>query len=413
MSLFRQSAIDRARASFPAAEALEPAISDTVGGRSTALAVLRRINPVRYAATRNRLDGAVTRLSPYIRHGCLTLAEVRDHVLARATREQADKLLSELAWRDYYQRVYELLGEGLWRDIEAYKTGLGAGDYAPGLPPDVRAGATGLACMDAFVTELHATGYIHNHARMWLASYLVHHRRIAWQAGAQWFLEHLLDGDVASNNLSWQWVASTFSHKPYLFNRSNLERYTDSRHCQQCPARQRCPFAGEYEELSARLFTAVSGAQSSRPLKVLATRPEPTPGPAGGEVAWAHEDALSSTHPAYQDVPTLVIHDLPWLQSQRYTLKRCLFLLESADDTGLEQAVGDPVPLLLDFARRHDAATVRVPATPSTRIKSLAELLTRQGLRVRFVPAVPFLRTARPTDLTRFTRYWNLASRDL
>ena len=60
---------------------------------------------------------------------------------------------------------------------------------------------------------------------MYLASYIVHFRHIKWQVGAKWFLEHLLDGDLASNNLSWQWVASTFSNKPYIFNLENVDKY--------------------------------------------------------------------------------------------------------------------------------------------------------------------------------------------
>ena len=116
-------------------------------------------------------------------------------------------------------------------------------------------GRTGLACMDAFARELHDTGYLHNHARMWLAAYVVHFRRIRWQAGARWFLRHPLDGDLASNNLSWQWVASTFSHKPYFFNRENLDKYTAGRYCRICPAAaQGCPFDASYEALEKRLF---------------------------------------------------------------------------------------------------------------------------------------------------------------
>ncbi len=60
-----------------------------------------------------------------------------------------------------------------------------------------------------------------------MAAYVVHFRRVKWQAGAEWFLTHLLDGDPASNNLSWQWVASTFSHKPYIFNLDNIDKYTN------------------------------------------------------------------------------------------------------------------------------------------------------------------------------------------
>ena len=131
--------------------------------------------------------------------------------------------------------------------------------YAATLPADLGAGRTGLACMDGFIAELHATGWLHNHARLWLAAYLVHWRRIRWQVGAAWFLRHLLDGDPASNNLSWQWVASSFSHKPYIFNRANLERYSGGRYCASCAlAAAGCPFEASYEELQARLFPAAS-----------------------------------------------------------------------------------------------------------------------------------------------------------
>jgi deoxyribodipyrimidine photo-lyase len=101
---------------------------------------------------------------------------------------------------------------------------------------------------------MRSTGYLHNHGRLWLAAYMVHWRRINWQVGAVWFLEHLLDGDPASNNMSWQWVASTFSHKPYFFNRENLERYTEGVYCRQCPLYGHCDFEGSYEELEQKLF---------------------------------------------------------------------------------------------------------------------------------------------------------------
>jgi deoxyribodipyrimidine photo-lyase len=185
----------------------------------------------------------------------LSLAQVRDVVLARVkSATHAEKLLTELAWRDYWQRVYAAIGDGIWYDREPYKTGHRADSYAKKLPDDIRAGETGLACIDQFVRELHTTGYLHNHARMWMAAYVVHWRRVRWQAGARWFLQHLLDGDPASNNLSWQWIASTFSHKPYFFNRENLQRYTNNMYCENCPLRTHCPFDAPYEVLAERLF---------------------------------------------------------------------------------------------------------------------------------------------------------------
>ena len=230
-------------------------ISPIQGGREAAEKALKRVDAKRYAKSRNHLKGAVTGLSPYIRHGVLTLAEVRDDVFHRIrSREEGGKLINELGWRDFWQRMWQDLGDRIEEDQEEFKTGHDRASYARELPDDVRDGRTGLACMDHFCRELVTNGWLHNHARMWLAAWLVHWRRVHWKAGADWFLEHLLDGDPASNHLSWQWVASTFSHKPYFFNRDNLERYSDGRFCNSCPSSEHCPFEGSYAHLENQLF---------------------------------------------------------------------------------------------------------------------------------------------------------------
>lgn len=240
---------------FPEAAVLDPRLSPIQGGSRAAQVKLAAIQPDRYAFSRNFLSGAVTRLSPYLRHGVLTLHQVKVHGFQLVRdRLHAAKFVTELGWRDYWQRLYAVLGNGIWQDREALKTGFPVGAYHPELPADIEQGRTGLACMDAFVVELKETGYLHNHARMWFAAYLVHWRRVAWQAGARFFLSHLLDGDPASNNLSWQWVASTFSHKPYFFNRENLEKYTEGVYCRSCSMRGRCDFEGSYEALEEKLF---------------------------------------------------------------------------------------------------------------------------------------------------------------
>ncbi|MBE9208452.1 deoxyribodipyrimidine photo-lyase [Nostoc sp. LEGE 06077] len=251
----RDELIAYLREQFPQAAERDDHISNTIGGRKAAEKALQKIDPATYSKTRNFLTGAVTQLSPYIRYGVLSLAEIRNYVLDNVKQpEDATKLINELGWRDYWQRLYAKLGNGIWQDQEEYKTGYTASEYAPELPADINEGSTRRVCVDSFSQELHETGYLHNHSRMWLAAYIVHWRRIRWQAGAKWFLAHLLDGDPASNNMSWQWVASTFSHKPYFFNRENLERYTNSIYCQKCPLYGHCDFEGSYEELEQRLF---------------------------------------------------------------------------------------------------------------------------------------------------------------
>ena len=224
-------------------------LSPFVGGRAAAEDRLRSFQASRYAASRNFLSGSVSRLSPYLRHGVLTLREVLAYVRERVDANRLYKFIQELAWRDYWQRVYIDIGDGIWQDREPVKTGAA---YTNELPADW--GWTGLACMDGFAEELEITGYLHNHARMWVAAYLVHWRRAAWQTGARWFLRHLVDGDPASNNLSGQWVASTFSAKPYFFNRENLERYTEGRYCGTCARLHDCPFDKSYADLAVELF---------------------------------------------------------------------------------------------------------------------------------------------------------------
>lgn len=181
------------------------------------------VRPADYARSRNALDGAVTRLSPYITHGFVSLPEVLAGVAARHRLDLQHKFVFELAWREYFHHVWEHRDEEILHSLHAGP--LPDAAYSRGMPVDLREARTGLPVIDQAVRVLYETGYLHNHARMWLASYIVHLRKIHWRAGADWMLAHLLDGDLASNHLSWQWVAGTGSHKPYLFNAENVARY--------------------------------------------------------------------------------------------------------------------------------------------------------------------------------------------
>jgi deoxyribodipyrimidine photo-lyase len=188
-----------------------------------ARARLAAVRPADYAGSRNHLNGAVTRLSPYLTHGLLTLAEVVDTLRAAHRLPLTHKLMQELGWRAFFRHAWRHDGE---RILESLHPGpLPDAAYGTAVPEDVRAGATGVPVIDQAVRTLYATGYLHNHARMWLASYLVHIRKVHWRAGADWMVAHLLDGDLGSNHLSWQWVAGTASAKPYLFNADNVAKY--------------------------------------------------------------------------------------------------------------------------------------------------------------------------------------------
>ena len=227
-------------------------VSPIHGGRMAGEAALHAMDPIAYGRSRNFLDGAVTRLSPYIRHAIVTLNEARNLALDYGDVKPIEKFVQELGWRDFWQRVYAQNPDWIWADIEPYKTGFVADDYADTLPDDIAAGETDSAAMNHFINELKTTGYLHNHARMYLAAYIVHWRRVKWQAGAAFFLAHLLDGDPASNNLSFQWVASTFANKPYYFNLENLQKFA-AMHA-PCDYHTNKVLAGSYDDLAVKLF---------------------------------------------------------------------------------------------------------------------------------------------------------------
>jgi deoxyribodipyrimidine photo-lyase len=187
-----------------------------------ALRTLRAVRPCEYARTRNHLNGAVTHLSPYLTHGLLQMPDVMSALSLR----HEHKLVFELGWREFFHHAWRHDGDAIFTSL--HEGPLPDAAYTRDLPADIREGRTGVPAIDQAVRALYTTSYVHNHARMWLASYIVHLRKVHWRAGADWLYAHLLDGDLASNHLSWQWVAGTGSHKPYLFNADNVQRYADA-----------------------------------------------------------------------------------------------------------------------------------------------------------------------------------------
>jgi deoxyribodipyrimidine photo-lyase len=223
------------------------------GGRMAAWEALEKFSVQGYANTRNKIHGNVSHLSCYIRHGVLGLREVAESVRDRFGRSYDSlKFWQELGWRQFWRLVYRRVGNGIYEDLEPAKVNLGD-SQSEELPEEIQQGRTGLVCMDESVRELVETGYMHNHARMWFASFVVHFRKLGWKAGERFFYRHLLDGDPASNALSWQWVASTFSHRPYLFNKENVQENGGKKWCERC--RAKCPFDATYPELERRLFS--------------------------------------------------------------------------------------------------------------------------------------------------------------
>ena len=188
-------------------------------GEAAALEAWRRFRDERllgYEQTRNLpgTDGT-SRLSAYLKYGCLhprtLLADLAGREVRESAREAIERYENELAWRDFYADV-------LWHQPESarehfnpvmrgmrYDTGPEADEHFAAWAE----GRTGFPIVDAGMRQLHGEAYVHNRVRMIVASFLVKDLHIDWRRGARFFMQHLVDGDLASNNHGWQWVAGT------------------------------------------------------------------------------------------------------------------------------------------------------------------------------------------------------------
>lgn len=186
---------------------------------------LEQIKPLAYAHTRNFIDGNVTYLSPYISRGVISLKQVARQALKQHQPYQVQKFLQELAWREYWQRVWQHMGDKIFADIKQPQQNV----LHHQLPAAVDNAATGIEALDKHIIALYETGYMHNHVRMYVSSVACNIAQAHWLMPSQWMYYHLLDGDVSSNALSWQWVAGSFSSKKYYCNQDNINRYTYSK----------------------------------------------------------------------------------------------------------------------------------------------------------------------------------------
>ena len=383
------------------------------GGRVEAIKQLQRIEPVRYGRTRNFVSGAVTKLSPWLRHGVLSLAEVRDAALSIVQESsQAEKLIAELGWRDYWQRVRAARPEGVWHDLEP-PVAKQRGQVVDYLPDAVARGETGLDCIDAFCKKLIHDGWLHNHERMWLASWLVHTHKVDWRVGAAWFLQHLLDADSASNNFSWQWVAGTFSSKPYIFNRENLERFTAGVYCGTCPVLGQCDFEGTYEQLNEKLFIDTFDDREVR-LTIPPVVSWDSPVIPKESLVWITLDSLSEGSPAkrrFPNSPAIFVFDHHWLSDELPSYKRVAFVCEClADLPDVEIWFGETATVLQERARSYKANTISVASTSCPTVRHIADTLS-STMPVVSLDWPSFCDASKVKDLGRFSRYWNKVSK--
>ena len=168
-------------------------------------------------------------LSPYITHGIINEQEVIQKALSKFSFSKNEKFIQEVLWRTYWKGWLELR-PNVWTDylieLNQIKNELKDNkDYIAAIE-----GKTKVNCFNEWVKELKENNYLHNHTRMWFASIWIFTLELPWQLGAEFFMQHLYDGDAASNTLGWRWVAGVQTQgKHYLATEWNIKKFTNNR----------------------------------------------------------------------------------------------------------------------------------------------------------------------------------------
>lgn len=261
-----------------------------------------------YAAGRNvdggsDQPGAVSRLSPYLRHRLITESEVVAAVLALHPLEAAEKFIQEVLWRTYWKGWLEMRPSAWARFLTERDRQRDALTDDRALM-EAETGRTGIEGFDDWARELVQTGYLHNHARMWFASIWIFTLRLPWTLGADYFLRHLVDADAASNTLSWRWVAGLQTPgKTYLATAANIARYTNGRFAPEGLAREAVPMTEE--KLEAPRAVSEAAVMSRSPALLLVTHED------------MHPESIFPNRSAFTAASVVIDPELLWGASAR------------------------------------------------------------------------------------------------
>jgi len=333
------------------------------GGQRAADAALAAFDVGGYARRRNEVfppkRRGASQLSPYIRHGLLTLPEVWSAVgqsgsgsdragsdRAGSDRARSDRDVSkfrdELMWQEFARHWYARLGRRTATGVRSELAPVADGGWN-----------RDLACIDLVVGELETDGWLVNQTRMWLASHWSIRTGQRWQDGEDEFFTHLLDGSRAANRLGWQWTTGVGSSKPYGFSRFQVEKRAPGV-CDTCALNNACPIENWPNDPTPVAIERPSELKSVAALPATVGPVDIERDEAGAlELVWLTAESLALDEPALAanpDLPVVFVFDAPLLQQLQLSSKRLVFLVETlaeiAEERTIRLALGDPVEVL-------------------------------------------------------------------
>ena len=330
-----------------AAEESSDAAAPMRGGQQAADAALQAYDVAGYARRRNNVwppdTRGSSRLSPYIRHGLLSLREVWDHVAGGPVAD-VTKFRDELLWQEYARHLYARMGTATRRSLRFTAEERTAAGGNPWASPAL--------CLESSWTELVSNGWLTNQTRMWLASHWSVRDGLGWRDGEDLMYRHLLDGSRAANRLGWQWSTGALTGKAYGFSRWQVEKRAPGL-CARCPLEQRCPIT-DWPATQEREPLALTDPRLRRDDDLEATAGPATAQRTGEpEWVWITAESLGDRDPAaaaHPDLPVVFVFDEPLLRRLQLSVNRLVFLAQSLADLATRREVqlwrGDPVEVL-------------------------------------------------------------------
>jgi deoxyribodipyrimidine photo-lyase len=317
------------------------------GGQQAADSALAAFDVTGYARRRNEVwppsKRGASRLSPYIRHGLITLPELWDHV-ASGPPADVETFRSELLWQEYARHLYARVGVATRRSLRfavPERDQKPTGDWP-----------AGMRCVDMAVAELRSSGWIPNQTRMWLASQWSVREGWGWRDGEDLFFRMLLDGSRAANRLGWQWTTGALTGKVYGFSRWQVTKRAPGL-CESCPLASQCPIEDWPPEDPPEARAYVDPAIRRDPDVAATAGPEAPVVHSEPDLVWLTAESLGRGDPALIAHPELPVHfvfDAPLLSRLRLGLNRFVFLAETLADLHQSREVivwkGDPTQVL-------------------------------------------------------------------
>ncbi len=342
------------------------------GGQSHAEKALAALDLSRYTRDRNhaypRRQRAASGLSPYVRHGLLSLPRLWHEVEGPA--DELNRFRIELLWQEYARHWYARLGHATgqplrYRRTERRRRLLPIIDETPldlsaGIPRSGEghvadpAWDDSMGCMEITAGELFDEGWIVGQTRLWMASQWALRDGRDWREGEDLFFKHLLDGSRAANRLGWQIAAGLMSDQPYAFSRWQVEARAPGL-CATCDRNTDCPIDRWPDQPPSQ------PVENANPLLFTDPQPDRTAGPESPErndarppdVVWITAESMGVDDPAltaHPDLPAVFVFDRPLLTKLNLSGKRLTFMVETLAELAtvrpLEVHLGTPAEAL-------------------------------------------------------------------